>query len=90
MVVGVIPHILQVIVLAACTDALLGIRSAGGRPRGSPYAQEIRDKLIHAGICKQQTGALGHQRSGRHDRVLFFAEKVQKALAYLGGGHHNR
>ena len=90
VVVGVIPHILQVIVLAACADALLGIRSAGGRPRGSPYAQEIRDKLIHAGICKQQTGALGHQRSGRHDRVLFFAEKVQKALAYLGGGHHNR
>ena len=88
VVVGIITHILQVVVLAAGADALLGVRGAGGRPGGSPYAQEIRNKLVHAGICEQQTGALGHQRSGGHDRVLFLAEKVQKALAYLGGGHH--
>ena len=88
MVVGIITHILQVVVLAAGADALLGVRGAGGRPRRSPYPQEIRNKLVHAGISEQQSRALGHQRSRGHDRVLFLAEKVQEALAYLGGGHH--
>ena len=88
VVVGIIAHILQVIVLASGADALLGVRGAGGLPRRRPHAQEIGNKLVHAGICEQQAGALGHQRGRRHDRVLFLAEKFQKALADLGGGHH--
>ena len=88
VVVGIVAHILQVVVLSPGADALLGVRGAGGLPRRRPYAQEIRNKLVHAGIREQQSGALWHQRGRRHDRVLFLAEKVQKALADLGGGHH--
>ena len=53
VVVAVLTHILQVIVLAAGTNALLRIRRTRRLPRWGPYPQEIRHKLVHAGIGKQ-------------------------------------
>lgn len=89
MVVGILAHILQVVVLAAGADALLRVGCAAGLVGRVHHAQEVRHKLVHAGVCEQQARALRHQGGGRHDGVLLLFEEIKETLADLRGGHHN-
>ena len=89
VVVGILPHILQVIVFAAGADALLRVRGTGGFPRRGPDTQEVRHKLVHAGIGEEQAGTLRHQRCGGYNGVLLLTEKIKETLANLRCGHHN-
>ena len=70
VVIGVQADVFEVVVLAAGTDALLGVRGAGGRARdgagpfidvGRALVEEYRDELIHAGVGEKQAGRIGHE-----------------------------
>ncbi len=88
--IGVEADVVEVVVLAAGADAFLRVRGAW-RIVGSFFnAKEIRHKRVHAGVREQQPWGLRHQRCGGHDGVLFFAEKIEEALADRGGSHGAR
>jgi len=96
VVVGVQAHVIEVVVLAAGADALLGVGRAGVERRdgsgplgdvGLALAEEDRDELVHAGIGEQQVGAVRHEAGAGYDRVLLGPEEIQERLADLGGRH---
>ena len=87
VVVGVVADILEVVVLAARADAFLGVCRARRIVRGFLDAEEIRHERVHPGVCEKQARRLRQQRGGGHDGVLFLTEKIEEALADLGGGH---
>ena len=75
-------HILQIVMLAARTHALL----AGRGPRILPLlrAQKKVFELVHARVGKQQGRIVGrHQRGRVHTTVPLRLKEVQKQLAYL-------
>ena len=90
VVIGVVADILQVVVFAACTDALLCVGRTCRRIRGFLGAEEVGHELIHPRIGKEQAGRLWHQRSRWHWRVLLRGKEVEKGLADFGGGHDKR
>jgi hypothetical protein len=59
VVVGVEADVLEVVVLAAGADALLGV--GGAFPRGGLVAEEVGHELVHAGVGEQQVGGGRHQ-----------------------------
>ena len=80
MVVGVMPHLLQVVVLARNAQALLGV----GRTRifAGRIAQEDILELVHARVGKHQRGIpLDDHRCRGHDHMALALEEVQKGPA---------
>ena len=75
MVVSIHTHFLQVVVLAAYTQALLGIGYTG--MIGYTIAEEVVFELVHTCIGKQQGGVvLDHYRCRGHNIMSFAFEKV--------------
>ena len=80
VVVGVVPHLFQIVVLARYAQAFLCV----GRPRifARSVAQKDVLELVHARIGEHQRRiALDHHRSRGNDLVSLAPEKVQKGLA---------
>ena len=87
VVVGVQPHILQIIVLAACADAFLRVsrtRRGVGAGRG---AEEDRYELVHPRVGEEKIRRIGQQAGGSDDGVLLSAKEVEEGAADLCGGH---
>ena len=88
VVVGVATDLLDVVVLAADTQALLSIADA--RPLRLRVAEEDVFELVHARIGEHESRVvLYHHRSRRHDMMLFAFEELQKLIAYFLGSHDN-
>ena len=85
VVVGVVADFLQIVVLAAHAQALLGIGNAlVGR---GLIAQKVVLERSHARVDKQQRGVVLHHNRGRgHDVMAFAGEKIEKLLANSGSG----
>ena len=80
VMVGVHPHFLEVVVLAADAQALLGVCDAGVLDR--LVAQEQILERIHPCVDEHQGRIVLHDHGGRgHDLVSFFLEKIQKSLS---------
>jgi hypothetical protein len=83
VVKGIETDIIEVIVLAAGSYAFLSI---GNTRRGVGrflLSEKIWYELVHAGVRKQQIWSARQQARRWHNRVLFFAEKIQKRLPDL-------
>ncbi len=89
VVIRIESDVIQIVMLPAGPDALLGVDDAGRIPRRLLLAEKNGDELVHAGIREKQVRRVRQQRTGRHDRVLFLAKEIEKGLADLGGGHVN-
>ena len=87
VVVSVEADILEVVVLTARADALLGIGGAAGGVRALRLTEEDRDELVHPGVGEEQVGRVRHQARRLDDRVLLRLEEIEEGLADLGGGH---
>jgi len=61
VVVGVETDVLEVVVLAAGANALLGVGGPPGRVGALHLAQEDGHELVHAGIGEQQIGRVGQK-----------------------------
>ena len=86
MVVGVVPHFLEVVVLAAHAKALLGV--GGPQVRGLVVAQEDVFELVHASIGEHQGRVVfDDHRRGRHDGVALRSEEVEEFLSDFLRGH---
>ena len=82
MVVGVVPDLLQVVVLARDAQALLRIGRTGILARG--VAQENILELVHAGVGEHQRGVVLHDHRGRRDdRMSLALEELQKHFSQL-------
>ena len=80
VVPAVVAHGFQVVVLAAHTEALLGVRGSG--ELGGAVAQENVLELVHARIGEHERGVILDDHGGRgHYRVPLGGEKVQILLA---------
>mmetsp|Transcript_31648 Transcript_31648/g.89902 ORF Transcript_31648/g.89902 Transcript_31648/m.89902 type:complete len:412 (+) Transcript_31648:2519-3754(+) len=90
VVVHVLANVIQVVVLAAGTDALLGVGGAlqlGEVRCGVRSPQEDGLELVHAGIGEQQRGVVvGHHRGGGPEGVLLGAKEVDEGLTNKPGG----
>jgi len=85
VVVGVLPHVIEVVVLPAGADALLGIagtaQPAERRVRGR-RSEEDRLELVHSGVGEQQRGIVDGDRGARRPpRVRLGHEEVDERLA---------
>ena len=78
VVIGIETDIIEVIVLAAGSDAFLSIGNTRRRERRFLLAEKIGHELVHARVRKQQIWSAGQQARRWHNRVLFFPEEIQK------------
>ena len=83
VVVGIQPHIVQVVVLAAGADTLLGVGGATRGVRAAGLAQENGHKLVHPRVGEQQIGRIRQQAGRRHNGVILGLEKVEEILPDL-------
>ena len=44
-------------------------------------------ELVHAGVCEQQRGVVGHEGGRRAELAALGLEELEEVLANLGGGH---
>ena len=87
VVVGVVPDVVEVIVLSAGADALLGVDGPGEGPAAG--AEEDVLELVHARVGEHQGGvAGGHDRGGGHSSVALALEELDELAADLVGGSH--
>ena len=86
VVIGIHPHIVEVVVFAAGANTLLRISGAAGVVRAVSFAEKNRHKLIHAGVGKQQVRRIGHQTRARYNGVLSGLKEIQKILPNLTAG----
>jgi len=89
VVVGVLANVVEVVVLAAGADALLGVagslQPAELRVRGGG-AEEHGFELIHPGVGEQERGVVdGDHGAGRPGRVRLRLEKVNESGADTAG-----
>ena len=85
MVACGVTHILQVIVLATCTQA--GLHRCSSVVRAFVGTQEHILELDHARVGEHQCGVVaGHQRTGFHDGVALGCKKFQERLADVRNG----
>ena len=80
VVVSVVADILEVVVFASGADALLRIGRARRVIGSGLGAEEIRNKLVHPRVGKQQVGGCRHEGGRGHNGVLFFFEKIEEGL----------
>jgi len=94
--VGIEAHVLEVVVLTASADALLGIGGAGVFGRfdagpsgdvGGAITEEDGHELVHAGVGEKESGRVRQQRGRRDDRVALLGEEIEEALANLRACH---
>ncbi len=79
VVVRVLPHVVQVVVLAARPDALLRIRRPAVRPGAG--AQEDVLELVHPRVGEHQRRIVRrHHRRRRHNRMPLAREEIEKLL----------
>jgi len=84
-VVRVVPHLLEVVVLARDAEDLLGVRDAGVGP-GAGAEEHVLER-VHPGVDEQERGVvLGDDRRARHDGVPLLSEEVEEGLAGGFGG----
>ncbi len=89
VVTGGIAHRVQVVVLAACTQAALDVGSA--HVAALFRTQEHILELDHAGIGEQQGRVVArHQRRRRHDGVALALEEFKEVAADLGSCEFDR
>ncbi len=83
VVVGIVPDVVQVVVLAAGADALLRVDRA--RPAGLLQTQEVGFELVHAGVGEQQRRVLvGHHGAAGHEVMRMpLTEKLDEVLPNL-------
>ncbi len=97
--VGVLPDVVEVVVLPPGADALLGVAGAAEaaqrRVRGGG-AEEDRLELVHPGVGEQQRGVVdGDDGAGRPPRVGLGLEEGDEGLPHsarrpLRRGRHRR
>ncbi len=88
VVVRVVPHLLQVVVLAGHAEALL--RVDGAVVRALSGAEKDVLELVHPGVREEQgTVALRHEGRTRDDLVGFLLKEAQELFADLLGGALN-
>ena len=81
VMIGVMPHFIEVVVLARYAKTLLRIRHTG--VFGRAVAEENILELVHAGVGKHQRRiVLYDHRCRRYDGMLLASEKIQKGLPY--------
>lgn len=94
MVVGVLAHVVEVVVLPAGADALLGVAGAAQaaeRRVRRRRAEEDRLVLVHPGVGEQQRGVVdGDHRTRRPPRVPLGLEEADVLLADPQGRPHRR
>ena len=61
VMVGIHPHIFEVIVLASRSNAFLGVGSSPGLIRTWDFSEKNGNKLVHPCIGKKQVGSIRHQ-----------------------------
>ena len=86
VVVGIMPHLLQVVVLARDPKALLRIDRTP--PLGLHIAENDILELVHPRIGEHEGWvALDHHRRRGDNGVPFGCEKIEECLTYLVGSH---
>ena len=86
VVVGIMPHLLQVVVLARDPQALLRIDRTP--PLGLHIAQDDILELVHPRISEHEGWvALDHHRRRGDNGVPFSRKKIEECLPYLVGSH---
>jgi hypothetical protein len=88
VVVGVETDVIEVVVLAAGTDAFLGVGGAAGGVGALGLVEEDGHELVHAGVGEEQVGAVRQEAGRGDDGVLLRPEEVEERLADLRAGHH--
>ncbi len=85
VVVRVVPHLLQVVVLAGDPQALLRVDGPGVRPLAGPQKDVF--ELVHPGV-REEEGAVSLRHEGRtgNDLVALRLKELQKVLADFFGG----
>ena len=87
VVIRIVPDVVEVVVLAAGTDALLRIRCS--RVLALARAQKHVLELVHPRIGEQQRRVvIGHDQRRGHKRVAFLLEEINELLANLAGSHN--
>ncbi|KAI3487195.1 hypothetical protein L1887_48905 [Cichorium endivia] len=90
VVVGVLADVVEVVVLSACTDALLGVDGALHGAEGGVGvcdAEEDGLVLVHACVGEEERGVIvGDGGGGGHKGVLALLEVCGEGVAHLGGG----
>ena len=87
VVVGVVAYLLEVVVLAADAEALLGIRGAGALR--SRVSEEYVLELVHARVRKHERRVVLYNHGGRRDhRVPLGCEVIEEFLPDLFCCHH--
>ena len=82
-----IAHIVEVVMLAAGTNAFL--RAHGARIRPLFQTSEYVLELHHAGIGEHQGGVITrHQRRRRHDLMVVAGEEIEEAFADIVDAAH--
>ena len=86
VVIGIHPHIFEVVVFAAGANTLLRVSGAPRRVRAVLFAEKDRHKLVHAGVGEQQVWRIGHEAGRGHDGVLAGLKEIEKVLPDLSAG----
>ncbi len=85
VVPGRVADVVQVVVLATGSHALLG-RGQPGLGRRSA-SREVVLQRRHAGVDEQQRRVIfGRDRAGRHDQMLVLGKEVEKGFAHFVNG----
>ena len=90
VVVRVLPDVVEVVVLASGSDALLRVGGAlelGERALGVRGSQEAGLELVHPRVGEEEGRVIvRHDGGGRHDGVLLGLEEIQEGLPDPLGG----
>ena len=86
VVIGIHPHIFEVVVFAAGANTLLRVSGAPRRVRAVLFAEKDRHKLVHASVGEQQVWRIGHEAGRGHYGVLAGLKEIEKVLPDLSAG----
>ncbi len=85
--VGVDPHLLEIVVFARDSDALLSVGAAGVVPPPRPQKDVL--ELVHPRVRKKQGRVVGrHDGCARHELVALLLEEREELVSDLLAGLH--
>ena len=88
VVIGILPDVVEIVVLTAGPNALLRVRRPAVRSRADTEEHVL--ELVHPRVGEHQGGVVqGHNGRRGHDFVALGSEKIQKLLSNLNGSHQN-
>ena len=92
--IGIDPHLLQVIVLTAYPDAFLGVCSAfptlSALINPILLSQKDRFERVHSGVDEQQCWIVSrYNRHTVYNQVFLLSKKLQKIVPDFAGCFHN-